>query len=735
MKPLFTNPQFFFITVIILAIGVIIYLKGAKKQTHIAFLYLCLSAALWTGCLFGTSNASSHLSVLWFSRFAYASGLLAPAALYYFVRIFPNKTSTWKTLFYVNLPGWLISILSLTPLFVKDISINSWGVKIFPGSGYSLLLAYFVIYLSLTIIEIARSFSSARGLERIQWLFIIFGLPVPIFHILLTNLVLPRIGFNGIYKLGPWAAVEMTLVLGYASIHYRLFDTEEVVKRTTAYLGISVLIASFYALLILFLQNIFGTSEGPLTFISLIITALIMTITIRPLQDQLEALTNTVFFQKQQDQYQVLEDITRKLGTVFKLEDMLDLLDHPLIGRLNIRHAAVYLRINPEENGYTCRRKYGEPPESLPAEAEAGNTLLDYLQHTKLALETGEFKHRFSYLYTGSKILDAAKADIQNQLDCIFQAALVIPILLGDLMLGFVVFGDKKSGKYYTQRELILLKALCWQMTATLENIRLHEQIKNSEKLTLMGTLSASFAHEIFNPLASIKSMVDLVPKYSADPSFMTRFIEIVPNEINRLIRISKDLLSFGKPGKPEFLPTPPEDIIEHSLTLLDGKLSENQITVTKTLVPLPAVEADPRQLTQVLVNILVNAIQASPPGGNIAIAARPADGSEEIRIEVTDQGAGIDSKALPNLFTPFYSTKIYGTGLGLYVGKYIIDEHHGNIRIDSENNRGTTVTITLPVRQPRSVSVAGNARSAAISPDLEPDNREASREEYLGRR
>lgn len=638
-------------------------------------------------------------------------------------------------MFYVNLPGWLISILSLTPLFVKDISINSWGVKIFPGSSYSLLLAYFVIYLSLTIIEIARSFSSARGLERIQWLFIIFGLPVPIFHILLTNLVLPRIGFNGIYKLGPWAAVEMTLVLGYASIHYRLFDTEEVVKRTTAYLGISVLIASFYALLILFLQNIFGTSEGPLTFISLIITALIMTVTIRPLQDQLEALTNTVFFQKQQDQYQVLEDITRKLGTVFKLEDMLDLLDHPLIGRLNIRHAAVYLRINPEENGYTCRRKYGEPPESLPAEVEAGNTLLDYLQHTKLALETGEFKHRFSYLYTGSKILDAAKADIQNQLDYIFQAALVIPILLGDLMLGFVVFGDKKSGKYYTQRELILLKALCWQMTATLENIRLHEQIKNSEKLTLMGTLSASFAHEIFNPLASIKSMVDLVPKYSADPAFMTRFIEIVPNEINRLIRISKDLLSFGKPGKPEFLPTPPEDIIEHSLTLLDSKLAENQITLTKTLAPLPAVEADPRQLTQVLVNILVNAIQASPPGGNISIAARPADGSEEIRIAVTDQGVGIDSKALPNLFTPFYSTKIYGTGLGLYVGKYIIDEHHGNIRIDSENNRGTTVTITLPVRQPRSVSVAGNTRSAAISPDLEPDNREASREEYLGRR
>ncbi|HCY85483.1 MAG TPA: two-component sensor histidine kinase [Desulfobacteraceae bacterium] len=228
------------------------------------------------------------------------------------------------------------------------------------------------------------------------------------------------------------------------------------------------------------------------------------------------------------------------------------------------------------------------------------------------------------------------------------------------------------------------------------ERLRLEEKLRQTEHLSAIGEMTAGVSHEIRNPLGIIKSSAQLMKKKMArlDPS--SNIPDIIVEESSRLDRIIKDFLDFAKPKIADLRPCAIEEIIEKNLVFLAPQIEEEQVRIIKDFKNnLPEVLADPAMLYQAFLNIFLNSFQAMDETGQITIATRYDQG--EILISFTDTGAGVDPEILKKIWTPFFTTKDTGTGLGLGIIKNIIEAHDGRISISNSPSGGTVVEVALP--------------------------------------
>jgi len=229
------------------------------------------------------------------------------------------------------------------------------------------------------------------------------------------------------------------------------------------------------------------------------------------------------------------------------------------------------------------------------------------------------------------------------------------------------------------------------------------EQLKRADRLSAVGQLAASLAHEIRNPLGSIEGAADILEKPQTSPELCKEFLGIIRKESRRLNRLLTNLLDFARPRRPEFQAVGLEPLIDSVITLLSPTAQLSGITLRKSMpVSVPALESDPEQIRQVVLNLTMNAIQAMPEGGEVELAVEP--GERDITIAVTDQGGGVAPEDLDKIFDPFFTTKENGTGLGLSVAHRIVDQHGGVLSAKRNEDRGMTFSIVLP-RKPRSVN------------------------------
>ena len=252
---------------------------------------------------------------------------------------------------------------------------------------------------------------------------------------------------------------------------------------------------------------------------------------------------------------------------------------------------------------------------------------------------------------------------------------------------------------------------------------QLEFQIRRSDRLASLGTLSAGMAHEIKNPLVSIKTFAQLLPERYQDSDFRQTFSNLIGHEIDRIDSLVNQLLRFARPAKPQLEPRHVHQILEKSLLLVGHRLYQKDIKLTRSWdANVDTIRADADQLEQVFLNFFLNAMDAMKNGGELHIGTEiQADQAlvssinqtngerhDVLRVSIRDSGEGIKPEDLPHVFDPFFTTKDYGTGLGLSVVHGIIQEHGGQIEVESELNKGTAFHILLPlVRFDREVAAA----------------------------
>ncbi|PZE20336.1 PAS domain-containing sensor histidine kinase [Paenibacillus xerothermodurans] len=229
------------------------------------------------------------------------------------------------------------------------------------------------------------------------------------------------------------------------------------------------------------------------------------------------------------------------------------------------------------------------------------------------------------------------------------------------------------------------------------ERKRAEEMIIRSEKLSIVGQLAAGVAHEIRNPLTSLKGFVQLM---QSKVSGYDSYFDIMQNELDRINFIVSEFLVIAKPQSVRYQPRDVTHILENTILLIGSQaMIHNVELLTRAEPNLPLISCDENQIKQVFINILNNSIESMPDGGTITMELSKKD-ERHILIRFADEGCGIPAERIPRLGEPFYTTKEKGTGLGLMVTFKIIENHGGRTRIVSEVNKGTTVEITLPTAQ-----------------------------------
>lgn len=226
-------------------------------------------------------------------------------------------------------------------------------------------------------------------------------------------------------------------------------------------------------------------------------------------------------------------------------------------------------------------------------------------------------------------------------------------------------------------------------------------ELLRSEKLALAGRLSMAIAHEIRNPLSSLGGFVHYFKKHFPSPSREKEYLDLMIYELDRVNGTITDLLNLSKPKAPVFTRGTLSDAILKSVNVMRGKADEGFIQIeTNVHNDVPEVAFDEEQVHQALLNVLINAVEATPPGGTIRVTAEWEKFRGVARLEVEDSGPGIDDDIASQIFDPFASGKDGGTGLGLTVVKQVLDLHGWGIDVRSERGKGTTFTIEIPVTE-----------------------------------
>lgn len=272
-----------------------------------------------------------------------------------------------------------------------------------------------------------------------------------------------------------------------------------------------------------------------------------------------------------------------------------------------------------------------------------------------------------------------------------------IPIRAKSKIIGFLNLGGKLSHDMFSKEEIGVLLTLSNQMAIAIDNANLYQQILRGDKLASLGNIAASMAHEIKNPLASIKGLTQILDENIKDPEFVSKYMGIVLRQIDRIDSLVEKLLQIGKPQKVVMTYVNLKDIILGIIKLIESQCDNNNIKIELCLFDIH-IWGNFEQLTQAFMNVVLNSIDAMPKGGKLAIKFEIVN--DKVLVVISDTGDGISPSNLKMLFDPFFTTKENGTGLGLAIFYRIITEHRGIIDIESKISHGTTFKTWFYVKQ-----------------------------------
>jgi two-component system NtrC family sensor kinase len=300
------------------------------------------------------------------------------------------------------------------------------------------------------------------------------------------------------------------------------------------------------------------------------------------------------------------------------------------------------------------------------------------------------------------------------------RSVVAVPIKYRGAVWGVIEAINKRDG-VFSERDRDMLEALAGSAAIALENARLYQaereqthrlkesqaRLIHSEKMSALGRLVASLTHEINNPLQALRSGLTLIQaelKEGADPAGVLHDLQIIDQEVKRISDLMLRLREFSRPVQLDTSPTDLHALLDTILNLTSKQMQRHHIQVGRHWDPaVPVIMASPDQLTQVIMNLVLNAIDVMPGGGALTISTS-ADRSRAdfpiIRIKVSDTGLGIPPEVLPRIFEPFFTTKEDGTGLGLAISFEIVKSLGGEITVASQPGTGTTFAVVLPLRE-----------------------------------
>lgn len=274
---------------------------------------------------------------------------------------------------------------------------------------------------------------------------------------------------------------------------------------------------------------------------------------------------------------------------------------------------------------------------------------------------------------------------------------LVLPLVIGKVANVHDFVGELVEIVFYFAIAILSGAIIDRELLARKKQEEMRAQLERSHQLSMVGQIAAGVAHEIKNPLASIKGALEIISDENTSPVEKREFQGILFNEIKRIDGTVTEFLGFARPREVKLESLNLSELITSSLQQMEAQASKLNLIIQKQIEDGIILSGDKEKLHEMLLNLLLNAIQVSPSGSTIDVSLEKQDSSIAL-LTIADSGEGIEADNLDRIFEPFFTTKPSGTGLGLAVVKAIVESHNGEIRVQSSRGQGTQVLVSLPL-------------------------------------
>ena len=633
-------------------------------------------------------------------RMSFVGPSLIPAAFLSFAFLFPSEerhlTSARFLLF--CFPSALFMVLSFTPCMVATVDWQTLSAAY--GVAHSFFFTYFIVSMGGGIFFLIQSYRQSVGLQRTQIKYCFLGIFLSFIPAITLNLILPKLGTSRLSSLGPPSTLIMVSFITYSIVRHRLMDINIVLQKGTTYLLLTLLLFVPSIGLILYGQQLFFNQISYLFSILVFSVLLLMGLLFNEIKGRTERVVKHFFFKDRYDYRETLGKLSRAMVTILDLQSLSKNIIETITHTMRVEKASLMV-LDEEKGGYQLLESKNMRISLSPPLLSKTDPLPTYLQTLREAAIREE-------LVKGTNIPEL-RGVIQTM--SLLEAEVSIPLISKHHLIGMINLSHKFNKDAYSQEDIELLGTLANQAAISIENALLYEDLKKSkshmrraDRLASLGTLTAGLAHEIRNPLVAIKTLTQLLPDRLDDEEFRSHFLHIASGEVDRISSLVNELLEFARPSDPKFETTDINGIVDGMVLLVSTETKKKQIAVIKDYASdLPSTTVDREQIKQVFLNILLNGIEATPPNGTITVRTRSflkPGGDLHLQIEFTDTGCGIPPEYVEDIFTPFFTTKSKGSGLGLSISSQIIQDHRGYIDVESRLNQGSSFFVNLPLSQ-----------------------------------
>ncbi|MBN2575361.1 MAG: hypothetical protein JXP73_12430 [Deltaproteobacteria bacterium] len=684
-----------------LAVGGAALLRDPRRSVHVLFATFTFNVAVQRLLHFLGSSQESGSLLRWAAMLAAVS---LPATAQRFFRAFLGDEAGPPPMSRITIAGAVVLYLALlSSLFLATpVHTNQWF--------YAGLLTYVFLGLYLSVYYLFRRYRRTPSrVEKIRLLYLLVG-------------GLATVTASAL-DLVPWMPslgnILVTIYLYFLSqtlVRYRLLDLNELLGRMVVLAALASIATLIYGLLLIKLVDL---NEIGLLFLNALVASTAVIIVFEPLRGLLERVVNRWMFQEKYELFRRIESLRTDLMNVIDVRDLVPRVLSALEASRRVTHASMYI-VDPDGSAYDLVGHVGPRPEGridavahrgfLERLRRAGVVSVEGLERELLALRNKQGEEREALLLV-LRVLELVNGSV------------VLAVLGEEQLLGMLVLRDERLREAYSSEEIELFRSVAASIGVTLQNSQIYERMKERDRLAALGQMAAGLAHEIRNPLGSIKGAAQyLQPVEGPKPDAgMREFLGIIVEEVDRLNRIVSQFLDYARPYRGDQSPLDVNEVVRKTVNLIEKERSGARVEIAMNLVDgLPLVRADAQQLHQVFLNLAINALDAMPQGGRLRVSTslrrstRRGASAAFLEVRFRDDGVGIPPVELRNLFIPFFTTKEKGTGLGLPISQRIIENHGGTIEVRSQPGSGSTFTVLLPVEADAYASYVEMKRSPA---------------------
>jgi len=730
------------ILVLNLVLGLLIYLKGRGRKVNFFYSLNVVAIIGWILAMIIYRAVSQENSLFW-CVVLYISPTFIASSFLYFTYIFPYQVKelapSRKVL--IVLGNVIIILFVLIPDFIiKDVTVRPGMEKFITfGPGYIFYVIYTAFYFSYGFWRLFKKYIGSRGIERNQIIYLLSGYSIAANSAFVTNMFMPWFGRMELNWLGQVLSIFMIGSISYAILRYRLMDIRLVVKRSTIFSLIVIVITAVYAMAAFLIGWI--TFGGVYTFKTQVITglvvALLVAIGFRPLYEWIRRTTDSFLFTGEYKPQELMANISDVVSRTLDLDVVIDTLKEEITGALRIKRMEIIIL----ENGGPIKGKYEAAPNpDIDLSVAKGNFLMTSKRKKSLEKIVRYFGKRREVLvleelkrkYAEGVGLDK-KSSLIDEIEE-FRAALVVPLLIKKKLVGLFLLREKRSGDMFTNEDIKTLETIAAQAGIAIENARLYEEMRDFSKtlqkevnrqtkelrdanirLQQLDKAKSEFislaSHQLRTPLTIIKGYISMMLEgtWGQIVGKQREQLDKVYSSNERLVRLVEDLLTVSRieSGRLEFnwqlvsLEEMIDSVIkEFSQVAADKKLYLKFIPPKKVL---PKVKMDSLKIRQVVQNLVDNALHYTKKGG-AAISLEQKRG--KVVFSIKDTGIGILPKEQVTLFEKFSRGReigkmhTEGVGLGLYLSAKMIEAHHGRIWVESGGGgSGSTFFFELPIK------------------------------------